>query len=117
LGAISPCLSCPQGAKCLGGTTIPIAIPGFWEVNAIEWTQRGMGPPALTPGIPSFVECPYPEGCLGGKAVFETTNSQEIICAKGRQGFMCSDCSSGFGGAPNTLAISVKLHRIALSFP
>ena len=65
------CQRCPEGAFCEGGTTRPVALPGYF--------------PSEDPGV--FLQCPNPEACKGG-APFK--------CAQGYTGLLCGACERGY---------------------
>ena len=67
----TPCIQCPLGGRCLGGTNLPAALPGFY--------------PTTDPAV--FLECPTREACAGG---FPFT------CSRGYKGQLCGACARGF---------------------
>ncbi|KNC55084.1 uncharacterized protein AMSG_10681 [Thecamonas trahens ATCC 50062] len=64
-----PCVPCPAGAVCLGGTEPPRAAPGF------EPSDDGA----------AFVACPRPAACAGSGQ-----------CAAGYRGRLCAECAAGW---------------------
>ena len=64
----TPCLPCPVGGECAGGTERPRARPGY---------DVGEG------GV--FVSCPNPQACAGNG-----------ICARGYKGRMCGACAPNY---------------------
>lgn len=65
-----PCLACPVGASCAGGSSLPVAAPGF--------------SPSRDPGI--FLQCStQTKACLG-----------DGRCARGYDGRLCANCAPKF---------------------
>jgi hypothetical protein len=64
------CLICPRGAVCPGGIEKPIAGNGYYRSDANEEL---------------FIKCQIPEACDGNDD-----------CAKGYEGYLCGDCTSGY---------------------
>ncbi|KAI9206822.1 uncharacterized protein BJ171DRAFT_307341 [Polychytrium aggregatum] len=70
-----PCLACPDGAVCLGGSGIK-AMAGYYQ----SMDSRGQ---------PYFQLCPLPQSCCvsGGCA-----RSDSDVCSANMAGFLCADC-------------------------
>ena len=66
----SACRACPRGGICAGGTSRPIAAPGFFPDDA---------DPTL------FISCPTVDACPGGGG-----------CAQGYEARLCAECSKGY---------------------
>lgn len=64
-----PCVACPPGGLCAGGSAGPVAAPGFF--------------PDSSGGV--FVACPRAQSCLGGG-----------VCARGYSGRLCGSCAAGY---------------------
>eukprot|EP01113_Clastostelium_recurvatum_P048974 TRINITY_DN9001_c0_g1_i4.p1 TRINITY_DN9001_c0_g1~~TRINITY_DN9001_c0_g1_i4.p1 ORF type:complete len:2096 (-),score=171.35 TRINITY_DN9001_c0_g1_i4:376-5826(-) len=71
----TPCVTCPDGAECYGGTDVR-ALPGYWRDDVISMT---------------FYACPG-ASCLGGAS---------SVCEEGYAGPLCAVCTPGFGQKVN----------------
>ncbi|KNC55645.1 uncharacterized protein AMSG_01914 [Thecamonas trahens ATCC 50062] len=68
-----PCLSCPEGAVCAGGTDGPVARPGWHPATS---TADG------------FIECSHNRAACAGGSPFR--------CANGYAGRLCGECAPGY---------------------
>ena len=94
----TPCLECPQGATCQGGTETPVARKGWYPVDAVSG---------------NFAECPIADACQAGGA-----------CSSGYESgaFMCKDCDGkhqrrgdgGCGPCPGIAASFSMVFALAL---
>ena len=65
----SPCVPCPVGGRCVGGTAVPVAGEGFFPTDEVD----------------TFVECPNARACIG-----------QGQCREGYESRLCGECSSGY---------------------
>ena len=90
------CTPCPPNTDSCSGATINVS-PGYWR-------------PSVYSNV--FLQCPFPNGCIGGNgssnnnnmAGSQTTRNRRLTdvdgknngCAVGYEGPLCGVCSSGF---------------------
>ena len=109
-GAGEACLPCPAGARCIGGMSDPIALPGYYP------SSRAL-----------FIPCQPVTACLGDVNASEVATgaaadgSGVVSCADGYHGQRCADCRPQWyrlrlecRPCPNTAWLLFLLFAVAL---
>jgi hypothetical protein len=77
LDPTQPCINCPSGAKCLGGSLI-LPDSGYWRPN--KYTD-------------SVFACPNSAACLGSPHIKPSLTG---VCKVGYRGNQCQACDNGY---------------------